>query len=305
MSMLCCAPPGGHFSEARIELTREGTYRLAIGAAEFGNGTATVLRQIAATILGTLAARITLVASDTAEAGHDTGTFGSAGTVSAGKAVELAAEALKQRIAAAAAARAQVPVGECRLEPERVMCGNHPVALAELADAAARTGGVLGAMRRADASPRSIAFNVQGFRVAVHAATGEVAILQSVHAADAGRVLNPLQLRGQIEGAVLQAIGGALYEHMDYDAEGRMTNSSFRTYHIPTFADAPHTEVYFAPTVDAIGPMGAKSMSEAPFNPVAAALGNAIRDATGVRLYATPFTRERVAAALRDGVASA
>jgi len=59
------------------------------------------------------------------------------------------------------------------------------------------------------------------------------------------------------------------------------------------------------PTVDTIGPLGAKSMSEAPFNPVAAALGNAIRDAAGVRLYATPFTPDRVAAALSDGVALA
>ena len=220
----------------------------------------------------------------------------------AGKAVELAAAALKQRLLVEAAARTDVPVGECRLEADRIVCGNRPLALADLAEGAGR---ILGAMRRADASPRSIVFNVQGFRVAVHPVTGEVLILQSVHAADAGRVLNPLQLRGQIEGAVLQALGGALYEHMDYDAEGRMTNPSFRTYHIPTFADAPTTEVFFAPTVDAIGPLGAKSMSEAPFNPVAAGLGNAIRDATGIRFRATPFTRDRIAAALCDRVALA
>jgi CO/xanthine dehydrogenase Mo-binding subunit/aerobic-type carbon monoxide dehydrogenase small subunit (CoxS/CutS family) len=302
MSMLCCAPPGGHRSEARIELTLDGTYRLAIGTAEFGNGTATVLGQIAASLLGTLAARVRLVAADTDHAGHDTGTFGSAGTVVAGKAVELAADALKGQILAAAADQAQVPLQECRLDPDRVVCGNRSVMLAELAEAALRTGRVLGAMRRADASPRSIVFNVQGFRVAVHPDTGEIAVLQSVHAADAGRVLNPLQLRGQIEGAVLQALGGALCERMDYDAAGRMTNASFRTYLIPTFADAPHTEVFFAPTVDAIGPMGAKSMSEAPFNPVAAALANAIRDATGMRLRCPPFTPDRVLDALRDKV---
>jgi CO/xanthine dehydrogenase Mo-binding subunit len=111
--------------------------------------------------------------------------------------------------------------------------------------------------------------------------------------------MNPLQLRGQIEGAVLQALGGALYERMDYDAAGRMTNPSFRNYHIPAFADAPHTEIHFAQTFDTIGPLGAKSMSEAPFNPVAPALANAIRDATGIRLYAMPFTPDRISAALR------
>ena len=305
MAMLCCAPPGGHRSEARIELARDGTYRLAIGTTEFGNGTATVLGQIAAELLDTLAARVRLVAADTDEAGHDTGTFGSAGIVVAGKAVALAAEALKRQLLAAASAETGVPVADCRLEPHRIVCGNRLVALADLAGRAADADRVLGAMRRADASPRSIVFNVQGFRVAVNAETGAIVILQSVHAADAGRVLNPLQLRGQIEGAVLQALGGALCEHMDYDAAGRMTNPSFRTYRIPAFADAPLTEVFFAPTVDAIGPLGAKSMSEAPHNPVAAALGNAIRDATGVRMRRPPFTPERVLDALRDGVALA
>jgi putative selenate reductase molybdopterin-binding subunit len=300
MSMCDCAPPNGHRSEARIELSPDGTYRLAIGSTEFGNGTATVHCQIAATVLGTVAAQIRLVSSDTAKTGYDTGTYGSAGTVVAGKAIELASLALRRQILTFAADESGMQESDCRLESDRVVCGNRAIGLPELADAAARAGRVLGAMRKADASPRSVSFNVQGFRVRVHRVSGEIAIQQSVHAADAGRVMNPLQLRGQIEGAVVQALGGALYEHMDYDAEGRMTNPSFRNYHIPAFADAPRTEVYFAQTHDAIGPLGAKSMSEAPFNPVAPALANAVRDATGIRLCAPPFTPDRVSAALRD-----
>jgi putative selenate reductase molybdopterin-binding subunit len=299
MSMLDCAPPGGHRSEARIALEADGCYRLAIGSAEFGNGTATVHRQIAATILGTLAARIRVVSSDTAATGYDTGTYGSAGTVVAGKAIELAAQALRRHILAFAAAQGGVAPGDCRLESEAVVCGNRWVALADLAAAATRGGFVLGAMRKAEASPRSVAFNVHGFRVAVHRVSGQVLILQSVHAADAGRVMNPLQLRGQIEGAVVQALGGALYEEMMFDAEGRVSNPSFRSYRIPAFADAPRTEVYFARCYDEIGPLGAKSMSEAPFNPVAPALANALRDATGIRFTAPPFTPDRISAALR------
>ncbi|MEZ4175286.1 molybdopterin cofactor-binding domain-containing protein, partial [Salmonella enterica] len=132
-------------------------------------------------------------------------------------------------------------------------------------------------------TPRSVAFNVQGFRVAVNPETGEVRILQSVQAADAGVVLNPEQCRGQVEGGVAQAIGSALYEEMRVGADGRVLTQTLRNYHIPQLADIPQTKVYFADTYDELGPLGAKSMSESPYNPVAPALANAIARAVGVR----------------------
>ena len=128
----------------------------------------------------------------------------------------------------------------------------------------------------------------------MHRRYGEIRILRSVHAADAGTVINPMQCRGQIEGGVAQALGAALCERMLIDEEGRVANPTFRGYHIPAFADIPVTEVYFARTCDTIGPLGAKSMSESPYNPVAAALANAVRDAIGVRLHETPFTADRL-----------
>jgi CO/xanthine dehydrogenase Mo-binding subunit len=82
---------------------------------------------------------------------------------------------------------------------------------------------------------------------------------------------------------------------VDVDAEGHVTTRALRSYHVPTFADTPRTEVVFAATRDAIvGPLGAKPMSESPLNPVAPALANAIRDATGVRFTALPLSRDRV-----------
>ena len=143
-------------------------------------------------------------------------------------------------------------------------------------------------------TPRSVAFNVQGFRIAVNPQTGEIRILKSVHAADAGRVINPMQCRGQIEGGVAQSLGATLYEELLIDGTGRAINPTFRDYHVPAFADIPRTEVYFAETSDAVGPYGAKSMSESPYNPVAAALGNALRDATGIRFDTVPFKADRV-----------
>ena len=128
--------------------------------------------------------------------------------------------------------------------------------------------------------------------------TGEIQILRSVHAADAGRVLNPMQCRGQIEGGVAQALGAVLHEALQIGEDGAVGNPAFRHYHIPTWADVPPTEVLFADTSDAFGPMGAKSMSESPFNPVGAAMANALADATGVRFTTPPFTADRVWAAL-------
>jgi hypothetical protein len=121
-----------------------------------------------------------------------------------------------------------------------------------------------------------------------------------VQAADAGRVANPQQCRGQVEGGVAQSLGAALYEEMVIDDNGQVVNPKFRDYHLPSFADIPRTEVFFADTSDTIGPMGAKSMSESPYNPVAAALGNAIANATGIRFMATPFRPDRLWPALNE-----
>ena len=98
-----------------------------------------------------------------------------------------------------------------------------------------------------------------------------------------------------------QSIGAALYEEMVIDASGRVVNPRFRDYHFPSFGDVPRTEVLFADTSDALGPMGAKSMSESPYNPVAAALGNALRDATGIRFTAVPFKPDRLFPLLKAG----
>jgi putative selenate reductase molybdopterin-binding subunit len=144
-----------------------------------------------------------------------------------------------------------------------------------------------------DGGQRSVAFNAHGFRVAVHPGTGEVRILTSVQAADAGTVLNPEQLRGQLEGGTAQAIGSALYEEV-LVRDGIVTTASLRNYRVPKIGDIPPTEVLFATTHDPLGPLGAKSMSEAPYNPVAPALANAIRDALGVRPFDLPMSPDRV-----------
>jgi putative selenate reductase molybdopterin-binding subunit len=282
IAMIATVPPRGHYADTSIALLADGGYEINVGTAEFGNGTTTVHTQLVATALNTTVDRVRIRQSDTDVARYDTGAFGSAGVVVAGKALLAAATKLSAMMLERAGGSGTVVDGGVRVDGE--LLG----ASALLAD------GPLIADGSHDGTPRSVAFNVHAFRVAVDSATGEVRILQSIQAADAGTVLNPEQLRGQIEGGTAQAIGSSLYEEMLLDGEGSVTTTAFRNYHVPQFADIPETEVYFADTHDGMGPLGAKSMSEAPYNPVAPALANAVRDAVGQRPYELPMSRDRL-----------
>ncbi len=294
LAMIACTPPTEHRSEARLSLEADGNYHLTIGSPEFGNGSTTVRNQIVATVLGTSLESVVSIQSDTDRTGYDTGPFGMAGTTVAGKAVHQAAEALREQILQFAARHYSTVPDKCRLESDAVFCNGVRIRLADLHNTARQAGQFLHVVRKAYGTPRTVGFNVHGFRIAVHRVTGEIKILQSVQAVDAGVVVNPLQLRGQVEGSIAQGLGWALYEKMVFDQEGRVVNPTFRHYRIPAYADIPHSEVYFAKTTDAFGPLGAKSMSEAPINPVAPALANALADATGIRFHELPLAPDRI-----------
>ncbi|MFB9368098.1 molybdopterin-dependent oxidoreductase [Kitasatospora albolonga] len=300
MAAIACGPPGGHIADATVKLLEDGTYDIAVGTAEFGNGTTTVHKQITAGALGTTVDRIGIRQSDTDVVKHDTGAFGSAGTVVAGKAVMKAANALAEQIVSFTAEYARRPRSQVRLGAEAVECDGRTVPLKEVFEAARGRGVELRADGHFGGSPRSVAFNSQWFRIAVDPDTGEIRILRSVHGADAGKVMNPLQCRGQVEGGVAQALGATLFEQVLLDGRGEVTTAAFRRYRLPAFADVPRTEVHFSETSDAIGPLGAKSMSESPFNPVPPAFANALRDATGIRFTEAPFLRDKVWRALHE-----
>jgi putative selenate reductase molybdopterin-binding subunit len=277
-----------------MRLESDGSYHLAVGSTEMGNGSVTSHRQIAASVLCTRANRIAIVNADTDRAPYDTGTFASTGTVVAGQAVMLTAKALLENILAYASQHSGCQASECRLEGDYLACGNRKISLAELYAAGTHDGHRFEAKRKAYLSPRSMVSNVQGIRLAVHRVTGDVVILQSVQAADIGRLINPMQCRGQVEGSIAMGLGWALTEKMVYDAQGAMLNPALRDYRIPAFADVPRSEVYFADTCDTIGPMGAKALGECGINPVAPAVANAVANATGARFTSLPLSPERI-----------
>jgi CO/xanthine dehydrogenase Mo-binding subunit len=293
LAMLDCGPPTEHRSGAEMTLLADGTYHLAVGSSEMGNGITTAHMQIAASIMGVRASAIDIINSDTDRAPYDTGTFASTGTVVAGKAVHQTAEAMREDILDFACRHTGAPRDTCRLDSDAVVCGNKRIALSDLFAAGTKVGHRFAVSRKAYLSPRTIAFNVQGVRLAVHRVTGEIRILHSVHAADIGVPINPMQCRGQLDGAVAMGYGWALTENMVYE-EGHMVNPQLRNYRIPAFADTPRTDIFFADTRDLIGPLGAKSQGECGINPVAPAIGNALVDAVGVRFAHLPFTPDRI-----------
>ncbi len=314
-SMIATMAPFGHVAHTRATLLPDGRYVLHVGTAEFGNGTSTVLRQIASAVFGVPHERLELRASDTDNVRHDTGAFASAGITVAGKALHAACLALRGKMLDAAARLTDSEPRLCEVRPEGVVTPERLVGFDEIvavggdkgiADASdgAGQGDARGASDRTSSGlsaegseygeQRSLAFNVHAVCVAVCPQTGSVRVLQSVQAADAGFVMNPAQCRGQVEGGAAQGLGSALYEEVMIGDDGRLLTPVFRTYRVPQMGDVPETEVYFAETADDLGPFGAKSMSESPYNPVAPAVGNAIARAIGRRPFEQPFSRDRV-----------
>ena len=294
------APPTDHISDAWATLRDDGIYEIAVGTVEFGEGTSTAHVQIAATVLGTTPSRIHLVQSDTDRTGFDTGAFASAGLFVAGNAVQRAATALRDRMLEVAATHMNLAAADCAMDDDAVICGDKRMSLAELIEVGHARGMRFTEARKAYGSPRSVTSNTHGFRVAVHRITGEIRILYSVQATDAGVVINPVQVRGQVEGGVAQGIGFVLTENFHVDANGVMMNPNLRNYRIPTYADAPRTEVLLVDSADSVGPMRAKGIAECCINPVAPALANALANATGVRYRSLPLSPERIYSRLRD-----
>ena len=299
MSMFDTSPPTEHRSTASLELLSDGTYLIRVGTCEFGNGTTTSHVQFAAAALGTSMSRVAIKHGDTSESGWDTGAFAQTGLFVAGRAVTFAAQGLRARILEYAERFAEEG-DRVELLADAVIVGETQIPLDELWRRADADGVALGQTRKAYGSPVTIGFNVTGVRAAVNSITGEIRLLQVAHAVDAGVVVNPQQLRGQIEGAVAMGIGFAMTEWHQMSDDGTVLNPGIRMYRIPNYADVPPIQVFFADDVDTIGAFGAKSCAESPIDPVAPAIANAVADATGVRFRDLPLVPPLIFAQLYE-----
>jgi CO/xanthine dehydrogenase Mo-binding subunit len=147
--------------------------------------------------------------------------------------------------------------------------------------------------------------NTAGFvvhlaKVAVDRDTGQVTPLQYVAVQDVGFALNPLMVLGQIHGGTVQGIGWGLHEAMVYDDHGQLLTGTFMDYDIPKIDNVPTVETVLVENPSPQGPFGARGIGEPPITAPAAALANAVRDATGVRVTETPIRSETLWRALNE-----
>ena len=299
--------PGGK-SAARIRLNPDGTVNLIAGLMDVGEGSATVMAQIAAEALGVAYEDVTVTFGDTRHTPEAPITAGSTATFSTGTATLKAATELKAKILNAAAKHLNIDADGLDIVGGRIVSGDG-VALLTLADAAALFGR-RGTAVDAAVTPGSADYIVNSFgahfaEVEVDTETGQVSVLRYVAAHDSGRILNPQLAANQVEGGVSQMLGFALSEQMLTDEQSGVTlNASFLEHKGPTIQEYPPVQVLFADVNDPIGPFGAKALGEPPSIGVAPALINAIYDAVGARISDLPATPDKVlnalAAATRD-----
>jgi len=296
-------------SEAIVRLHTDGSVSVLASAVEMGQGTRTVLAQIAAEVLCVPLARVTVVQPDTAVTPYDQTTSSSRSTTMTGRAVQVASEDVREQLLRITAEALGVATRDLTLDEGAVVAPARRLPYAEVL--LLRFGmsggeligrGVIAPGRTAAPLGGSTPFwemAVGAAEVSVDEETGAVRVERYVSVADVGRAVNPLLLEGQDEGGVVQGLGHTLLEEMLY-ADGHLLNGTLLLYRVPRADDAPEAlECHFVENADGSGPFGAKGAGEGSLIPVSPAVANALARLTGVRLRDLPLTPERVWRALR------
>jgi selenium-dependent xanthine dehydrogenase len=283
---------------AEVEVYPDGTAEVRAGSADLGQGLTTVVAQCAAEELGLPFERVRVLLSDTDLAPDGGPTTASRQTYVTGNAARLAAIGVRERLAAVAAERWDVPPGAICFEDGQVRAGDRAVPFSEAVRwlleegreprltyryhaPATRPLGQGGDMHFA------FGFGVQAALVAVDERTGQVQVLRVVAAVDGGRALNPRAFVGQVEGGIVMGIGTALTE--EYKVEGGVPQTHrWADYRVPLVEQMPGMEVHVVEHPTSAGPYGAKGIGELPSIPTAPAICNAIYHAVGVRVHRLP-----------------
>ncbi len=301
-----------------LKLDDFGHVTLITGASEIGQGSETVLAQLVCEELGLPMSAVTVVNNDTDITPWDVGVHASRTTFIAGNSAIGAARKARDKILAAAAPRFDCTPAELALAQGHVVRradGTRLVDLARLLRSLHFGDRAELVMTSFYYEPPSVhqdkgfkgdvsaayAWATQVAEVEVDTATGIVRLLKVTGAHDVGRVLNRLGIEGQIEGGIVMGQGYALTENLVVEG-GRVKNPNFRDYKLVTAPEIPEMDLSFVETMDGEGPQGAKGVGEAPAICVAAAVANAIENATGVRITSLPFTPERVYRALHGAL---
>jgi xanthine dehydrogenase YagR molybdenum-binding subunit len=294
---------GGPPSYAWTRVGSDGRAVVVTAMQDIGTGTRTAMAQIAAEELGLPLDRVEVALGDTARGPYATLSAGSSTTPSVGPAVRAAAADAKRQILEIAAQRHDLEERVLDIRDGMVVSrdGNLSVPVEDVV-------GLLGSAQILGKGARGpnptgmsvLTFGVQVAEVAVDVETGEVRVLRVAAIHDVGRIVNPLGASSQVEGGIVQGVGHTLSEERLLDPEtGRVLTTSLDAYRMPTIADVPEIVSEFVDRPDEhLTNLGSKGLGEPPIIPVAAAIANAIRDATGADVHELPISREEMLRAL-------
>ncbi len=288
---------GGGTSSASIMLNGDATFSVVIGSVDL-TGVRTSLGQIAAELLGVDLEDISIDMGDTDSVGYTDGSWGSRVTYVTGQAVSNAARDLIQQLKELAAQRFRANAKDVEYN-DRVFTltdnTEQSVTLRELAggNTGAGVGAIVGTGVATGVRPVT-STGVQVGEVEVDPGTGSVRIAKYTAFQDPGRAINPIEVQGQIQGAVAQGVGWALWENYEWDDEGVLRNANFLDYRMPTALDLPMIEAVFVGGPAPENEFGIRGVGEVPIIPPLAVVGNAFKRATGVRVREIPLNPERV-----------
>jgi 4-hydroxybenzoyl-CoA reductase subunit alpha len=300
-------------STVHLKIDMDGGVTVHSLAAEIGQGSDTMLAQCVAEVLGCDMDRVHVKSQTTDTAPIDLGSYSSRVTFMAGNAARAAAEEIRHKLTDAAAKLTGQRGQYFDFVNEEIVCRSKPdvkVSFMEaLHEAQAEVGALvasgsyqappLGTTFKGSNAGLSPSYSFSAFiaEVKVDPETGFVQPIKIWAAHDCGKALNPMAVEGQIEGSVHMGLGQALSEQLRYRG-GQLLNGNFLDYKIPTPFDTPEIEAIIVESHDPEGPFGAKECGEGALAPVIPAIGNAIYDAVGVRMFEVPMTPDRVLKAI-------
>lgn len=303
MAMQGSGISGVDTGSASIKLEQDGTYTLSIGSADMGTGCDTILSQMAAEVLECSLEHISVCAADTDSSPYDSGSYASSTTYVTGKAVEMAAMELKDRILKLAAQKLEGNQDDLEFTGAEIRNRHtgQQMTLRELAEASTCGNTMALVASVTNSSPVSPPpFMVGMAEIELDTETGAVELLDYVAVVDCGTPVNPNLARVQTEGGLVQGIGMVLCEDIRYSQRGQMLNNSLMQYKIPTRLDMGKIRVEFESSYEPTGPFGAKSIGEIVINTPLPALAHAIANATGVWFGELPITSEKIWRALQE-----
>lgn len=286
-------------ASASCRLNEDGTFSLITGLADI-SGSSTGLAMLAAEVLATDLGNITWAIGDSDSVPYTGATGGSRATFTLGAAVQRAAEDALNQILTIAADYLEANPDDLELLDGVVRVKGATVKAVSLEQISALSGGydgqyepVLGRGKSAN-TDSAVGCYSHLARVRVDPETGEVTVLDYLAVHDVGHSINPAEVEGQIHGGATQGLGWALYEQMVYDKEGALVSGTLMDYALQTAQMVPSFQSIVVGVPGGQGPLGAKGVGEPPIVPPAAAIGNAIYDAVGIRITELPATPERV-----------